>query len=58
MFVFKIFDVQKITITLTLIVPKYSATLFMQDPPLISCHRGHYGTNQKANDQVLQKNKL
>ena len=36
---------------LTLIVPKYSATLFMQgggviyDPPLISGHSGHKGTN-------------
>ena len=37
---------------LTLIVPKYSATLFMQGggviydpPPLISGHSGHKGTN-------------
>ena len=47
-------------VVLTLIVPKYSATLFMQGggegpvgPSLISGHSGHKGTNQKANDQVL-----
>ena len=48
-------------LSLTLIVPKYSATLFMQGMgpvmrgPLISGHSGHKGTNLKANDQVLQE---
>ena len=26
----------------------------MTPPPLISGHRGHRGTNQKANDQVIK----
>ena len=49
---------------LTLSVPKYLATLLVQGggsrmtPPLISGHSGHKETNQKANDQVLQENKL
>ena len=30
----------------------------MTPPPLISGHSGHKETNLKANDQVLQENKL
>ena len=46
----------KLTFRLTLIVPKYSATLFMQGGG--GGHSGHKGTNKKANDQVLKEIKL